>query len=569
MNLFSAGNSQMSSNPRSNEEPENHQRNIADYARAADNEATVLESDLPLSRSLIWRCQREFYVQRGMKAWTEDLVPNFLTNNPLIAGVYARIVFGFLCDCMERDRQELETLPVPTSIRILELGAGPGKFAYLFLRHLTALLRTRNLPLQTVRYCMTDCSENLIHGWRKNPYLAEFVDCGILQFNMLQAGGKLDLGIFRTDVSGSQPSTGPLVLIANYVFDSLPQDAFVIKDGQISEAVITTASQHHGGSAEEALSQLQISYKNVSVAPSRYPEQSWNEILELYRTRLSAATILFPSHALKILQDLRTLASGRLLVLAGDKGYAHEDVLSLSQGPPTLEFHAANCFSQMVNFDAIGKYFKAIGGVALLPDKHFGSLSICGFLVGQPGDQFPSTQIAYRETQQAFGPDDLFTLMAGLNAYLDGMSIPQILALLRLGCWDPITLNRLFPAIARQIRNISGERHDLRDAVIRTFANHYPVHPGENVIAFYCGVILLELQFYDDALSMFKTSQQILGQSATTSYNLGLCYQGLGQFSEALAFMAEACDLDPTLEPARLACVKLRELNLSEKADTE
>jgi tetratricopeptide (TPR) repeat protein len=348
------------------------------------------------------------------------------------------------------------------------------------------------------------------------------------------------------------------VLIANYVFDSLPQDAFVITEGQISEALITTTtSQHRGDNTEEALAQLQFSYKHVSVVPNRYSDQSWNEVLELYRTRLSAATVLFPTHALKILQEIRSLTPGRLLVLAGDKGYAHEDVLALSQGPPTLEFHAANCFSQMVNFDAIGKYFDAIGGVALMPDKHFGSLSICGFLVGEPGDQFLAARAAYRETQQAFGPDDLFALMAGLNAHLEEMSIPQILALLRLGSWDPITLIRLFPVIARQIRTVSGERHDLRNAVIRTFANHYPVHPGENVIAFYCGVILLELRFYDDALSMFKASQQILGPSATTSYNLGLCYQGLGQFSEALACMIEACTLDSTLEPARLARIKL------------
>jgi tetratricopeptide (TPR) repeat protein len=558
----------MSFAPPSSEVPENHEGKTVDHARPANQEETVLESDLSLSDSLIWRRQREFYVQRGMKAWTEDMVPNFLTNNPLIAGIYARVVFNFIFDCMKLAHQESATLLTGAPLRILELGAGPGKFAYLFLRHLTALLRAQNLPVEAMRYCMMDCSEDLVQGWRKNPYLAEFVDCGILQFNVLQAGGKIDLGFFRNDASGSQPPNGPLVLIANYVFDSLPQDAFVIKDGQISEAVITTtASQHRGGSAEEALAQLQISYKNVSVAPNRYPNQFWNEILESYRTRLSAATVLFPSHALKVLQEIRSLTSGRLLVLAGDKGYAHEDVLALSQGPPTLEFHAPNCFSQMVNFDAIGKYFEAIGGVALLPDKHFGSLSICGFLAGESGDKFPATCAIYHETQQVFGPDDLFALMAGLNAHLDEMSIPQILALLRLGWWDPITLIRLFPAITRQIRTVARERHDLRNAVMRTFANHYPVHPGENVIAFYCGVILLELRFYDEALSMFKSSQQILGPSATTSYNLGLCYEGLGRFSEALACMIEACGLDPTLEPARLARLKLEARNVPEETD--
>jgi tetratricopeptide (TPR) repeat protein len=116
---------------------------------------------------------------------------------------------------------------------------------------------------------------------------------------------------------------------------------------------------------------------------------------------------------------------------------------------------------------------------------------------------------------------------------------------------------------------VAGERQDLRNAVIRTFPNHYPVHPSENVIAFYCGVILLELRFYEDAFSMFKASQQILGLSATTSYNLGLCSEGLRQFPEALAFMVEACNLDPRLEPARLARIKLETGNLSQKTESE
>jgi tetratricopeptide (TPR) repeat protein len=120
---------------------------------------------------------------------------------------------------------------------------------------------------------------------------------------------------------------------------------------------------------------------------------------------------------------------------------------------------------------------------------------------------------------------------------------------------------RLFPVLARQLRSVSGERNDLRNAVLSTWANHYPVHPSENVIAFDCGVILLELRFFSDALSMFKASQRIFGPSAATSYNLGLCYVGMGRSSEALALMVEACELDPAFEPAKLTRQKLEDEN--------
>src|SRR5260370_11247691 len=118
----------------------------------------VLERDVPLSRSVIWRLQREFYMQRGLKAWTEDMVPQYITNNPFITEIYARIVADFFSDCAGHGDSASRENP----LRILELGAGPGRFSYLFLRQFTALLRERNISPLAVRYCMTDCDESAI-----------------------------------------------------------------------------------------------------------------------------------------------------------------------------------------------------------------------------------------------------------------------------------------------------------------------------------------------------------------------------------------------------------------------
>src|SRR5205807_891944 len=156
-------------------------------------------------------------------------------------------------------------------------------------------------------------------------------------------------------------------------------------------------------------------------------------------------------------------------------------------------------------------------------------------------DEFPETKKTYKEIQEAFGPDDLFTLFAWLNAHMEEMSVTQILAALCLTRWDPMALMRFFPVLARQLRSVSAERQDLRNAVMRTWANHYPVNAADNALAFQCGVILLELRFYEEAMAMFRNSEQIFGRSAATSYNLGLCAIGLGHTSEALALMVQAC----------------------------
>jgi hypothetical protein len=520
--------------------------------------SAALETDVPLSQSLIWRLQRDFYAQRGLKAWTEDLVPSYITNNPFIAEIYAQIVAGFVSDCMQPTQRAPRPLSPENPLRILELGAGTGKFSYLFLRKLTALLQEKRIAPQTLRYCMADCSESLLANWCDNRYLDEFVKAGILEFK-LQGGEDEGSGpppSGHTAGSGRQGES-PLVVIANYVFDSLPQDAFVIADGQISEAVVTTTHADRTTSQSEdratpSLGNLQLSFKNVTVPPDRYEDKSWNSTLEHYRTHLNSATVLFPSAALGALQRLSKSSDGRMLVLAADKGFVREEDLVLLQGPPQMEFHASsNCFSQLVNFDAITRYFYGIGGDALLPQKHFSSLSICAFLAHGPEDRFPATKNAYQQTQSAFGPDDLFALMSWLNSYLEEVSMVQALALLRLTRWDTTAFLRLFPVIARQLRAVSAERTDLRQAVINTWANRYPVTPEENALAFNCGVVLLELRFFAEALPLFQASERLLGRSAATSYNLGLCAQGLGRPVDALAYMGDACVLDPSLEPAR------------------
>ena len=505
----------------------------------------VLEQDVPLSQSVIWGLQRDFYSQRGLKAWNEDLVPSYITNNPFIAEIFAGTVAAFLQDCMSPAQHASPALSRVNPLYILELGAGTGKFSYLFLRKLIALLQDQNIPLHLVRYCMTDAAEKLVAEWRENAYLKEFVSSGVLEFAVFQAGQEHKL-----------KHKGPLIVIANYVFDSLPQDAFTVKGGGIHEILVTTSAAAEG--EPQSLKDLRFSYQNSAIAQRRYADGSWNNILDQYRTRLSTATILFPASALQTLQQLGDSSDGRMLVLAADKGTTHEEDLALAPRDPTMEFHAGGrCFSQLVNFDAIGKYFRASGGETLVPSKHFTNLNLCAFIQCNPGDEYPAMQRAYREAMAAFGPDDLFAIMSWLNAYLEEISLPQALPLLRLTRWDPVVLARLFPVIAREARNAIAERTDLRDAVLSTWENHYPLNKDENVLAFYCGVILLELRFFQEAYSMFRKSQQLFGPSATTSYNLGLCCVGLGRFREALALMREACSLDPSFEPARQSQLKL------------
>src|SRR6266849_367610 len=101
----------------------------------------VLEADVPLSQSMLWRLQRTFYSDQGVAAWKSGNVPQAITTTPVIARAYARIVLGFW-------RDMASSLDPSQLVYIVELGAGSGRFAYRFLKAFAELLRDRIEPNQ-------------------------------------------------------------------------------------------------------------------------------------------------------------------------------------------------------------------------------------------------------------------------------------------------------------------------------------------------------------------------------------------------------------------------------------
>src|SRR5579859_3157032 len=125
------------------------------YALAADSISVpssledmraVLDKRERLSRSCLWRLQRAFFNQYGLEAWSEGIVPHYVTSNPRMAAAYARLVLDFLHASPTRTSQS-------SHVYIVELGAGSGRFAYRFLKKFRALQPAGG---PRVTYVMTD-----------------------------------------------------------------------------------------------------------------------------------------------------------------------------------------------------------------------------------------------------------------------------------------------------------------------------------------------------------------------------------------------------------------------------
>jgi hypothetical protein len=70
-------------------------------AGAVESLATLDEAK-PLRDSLLWKLQTSFYDRLNIKAWSDAIVPNFVTSNAFIASAYAKIILAAMRDWLLR-----------------------------------------------------------------------------------------------------------------------------------------------------------------------------------------------------------------------------------------------------------------------------------------------------------------------------------------------------------------------------------------------------------------------------------------------------------------------------------
>jgi tetratricopeptide (TPR) repeat protein len=515
----------------------------------------VIEKDERLSRSILWGIQRKFYEERGIDAWAGGALPCYITSNPFIANAFARVAMAFQGDC------EAAPGAAPRKpVQIIEIGSGSGRFAFYFLKKLTNLWRALGPDALPFRYVLTDLAQSNIDFWRKHEGLQPYVDAGTLDFARLDAANPKDIEL---QCSGQVLAVGysPLVVIANYAFDSIPQDAFYVSGGRLYESLITLSStQDEPDPLDPAiLDRVHIDYRNAPAASDYYNDAEFDALVDHYRKTLADTNISFPSAALRCLRHLRSLSDGRMLLLCGDKGYTREESL-LANDSPGLVVHGG-AFSLTVNFHAIGGYFRNRGGNELYTSHRSQNLGICAFLEGSPPGGYRATELVFNHVMEECGPNDIFNAVR-LAPRCE--NVAEFLSLVRLSGWDHEVLVAGFaPLLQPETRLTAEERIEMYSMVRKVWDQYYPI--GEPLdLAFHLGVLLVSLDFCPEAIEFLEISAVNYGMEPGTAFNLSLCHYRLGQLDEALEFATQALTLDPDFDQAkglRITLLDQRALN--------
>jgi len=267
----------------------------------------VVEQAQRLSHSVLWECQREYFERKGIDAWRDGDVPHNITNSPFIAAAYVYLAFGFLQD-LERRSDALRLNP-DEPVHIIELGSGAGRFAYSFIKKFLQRQSQSTLRRTPLRYVMTDFAEETIQSWRDQERFQPFVSEGCLDFARFDVERDCDLTLINSKSNLSDALRNPPIIIANYLFDSIPQDAFYCANGELFETLIDISGTDRDD--PEFLAHAQLTFRQKPVNGTYYSNREWNRLLENYRHRVTERPFLFPTAALRCIEMLEQLCDGR------------------------------------------------------------------------------------------------------------------------------------------------------------------------------------------------------------------------------------------------------------------
>jgi hypothetical protein len=460
----------------------------------------IISGDQRLSQSPLWQIQRHYFRRDGLKAWREDIVPHAISSNPAMARAYSQVALGYWRDCVTAVHNNTVILDPTQPLYIIELGAGSGRLAYHFLHHHLPQMAQSSLAHLPIKYVMTDFVPEIVDFWQSHKRLQPWIEAGVLDFALFDVTEMQPLSLRHAQLTLTPNQLhNPFILIANYFFDSIPQDSFVLADEQLCENLLTiSSSQPEPNLADPTIwDRLDLAYEAIPLEQPYYEEASYNEILAEYEATFPDTTLTFPNVGLDCVRFWQGFGNGRYLLLTADRGYTLPESL-LDQDDPLPNLHGS--FSLMVNYHAIGQYVERAGGLVLYPPHYQDNLQVVAYLLGDVVVTGRETSLAF---QQALNPDDFFALKTAVDLHLPTFTLPQLLSYLRLSAYDADIFANCLPLLLAQLPHISPAWYsDVYEVAVLVWQGYFPLGE-EGDLAAEIGRMLMAIGFEAEAHSLF------------------------------------------------------------------
>jgi hypothetical protein len=418
-----------------------------------------------------------------------------------------------------------------------------GRFGFLFLRALEE--ERRHLPelaAVPVRYVLTDLVQSNLDFARQHERLKPFVDDGRFDVALfdLEHDREITLQVSGRRIGPGALETATLVL-ANYAFDSIPCDVFGVRDHVLQESLATLVSPQREETLDDPmiLDRLKLRWEAVPLrAEDPYEDPIINRVLKAY-AHLDDTNFVMPVGSLRVLGRLLEWTNGRMMLVSGDKCFSMESEMA-NRAEPLLVTHGG-CFSFTVNFQTLGEYVKARGGLALLPTRGDYSFKVAAFVCGLP--DAPECRLAFQREIDAFGPGEYFHLSYSLRKQLSDVSLDVLLSSFKLGDWDPEMVVGCRKLVTRQLKGASAWMKDeLARGLQLCWERVFPLHRN---LAMELAWIAMGIDRPRLAIHLGRESLRLWGESALGHSVVGLGHAQLGEYGPALQHADRAMALEP------------------------
>jgi hypothetical protein len=490
----------------------------------------MMESPRPVSESGLWNLLYRFYRDRGLETWRTGRVPQRVTSNGQLADAYAGVSSAFI-----RELRRLGTEEVPL---ILEVGGGSGLSAWLMMNRLLRHSASDEEPLR-FDYLLTETAETNVRAWAAMPRMRGLIEQGQFHLGVFEIDGPAPARIESLEGRSFDLTGRPVILVANYVMDSLPSDLLRIREGRVLEELIAIEGDPHADDGLPTLKGITTRFESRELAFPYTGHGGVDEVIESYRSLPGDPCIPVSMAFVSFLEPfLRSEAP--FLMLAGDLAYTTEDFPSER---PLIYGDYVACTA---NFHLISRLFERTGGTSVLAghaDDHF---SVGAFIAAAGGLDFPFTREAAGLTLGCFTPHDAHNVARALESRATTLDFRMVAGWLRLARCDAHTARLCLPHLVRIVE--AGEWYDpvtLRDLMLESFRSELSEATGEDSLATSIAFLFFKAGLYRDVVEFLDVALDEIGRSEVCLHMLAVASLRLGREDTVDPLLAEIVALDP------------------------
>jgi tetratricopeptide (TPR) repeat protein len=502
----------------------------------SDNLLIACDNAVPFAQSKLWINQRNCYQKENVNLWHENKLPYYATSNPYIADTYAHIVIRYM-----QDIQRSSSYNAAEPFYIIELGAGAGAFSFYMLKALTQL--RQELQLESIKfiYVMTELTAESVECWQAHPNLQPYLAVDCLDFALYDTEAKPAIKLIRADkILDETQLHNPLLVIANYFFDSLRHDFFQVTDGVLQIGMLNAALQNLGEVAENtplALTALDPEFHYTAVKLPFYHNKAIDSALRICQRDYNNAQFNFPIGAMMCIEQLRKLAGNHLLLLVSDKAYGETHIHQAGALPPEIVAHG-QIFSMVINFPALQRYTQYYKG-DYYTETICQQLSSALFVIGNTRADLPET---FQTAAAYFGRCSTGNILAlgHIVSRQPSCTLNTLVAWLSSTCWDNQFFNECLPVIKELLPHSSSFALQNLLSNLEKIADNFYYLPEASDTYFNIAVLLEDIGQYKSALWYYQQSGHYFGCSAQHLCHIAICHYHLGDKQQAVDLLEQA-----------------------------